>query len=126
MKIVLERNQKSGGLLGGKQIFSVMFRAEISQQEKDAINKYKLADDVLYQSHDVQGGSGIVGAVSRAYMRSKIKSINVRDLVNGKTIECGDVAEMLEVEAQVIEAATGLKNIVEAAMTFGGRHIIEV
>ena len=126
MKIVLERNQKSTGMMTTKQVFSVAFRAEVSQEERDAINKYKLADEVLYQSHDVQGGSGITGMLQRAYMRSKIKSISVRDLVNGKTIECDDITEMLEVEAQVVEAAGGLKNVLEAALTFGGRHIIEV
>lgn len=126
MKLVLERNQKTTGMMGKKQVFSVMFRAEISQEERDAINKYKFADDLLYQSHDVDGGSGIIGAVSRAYLRSKIKSINVRDLVGGKTIECDDIGEMLEVEGQVVEAAGSLKLILEAAMTFGGRHIIEV
>lgn len=126
MKIVLERNQKSAGMIASKQVFSVAFRAEVSQEERDAINKYKLADELLYQSHEVRGGTGIMGAVQRAYLRSKIKSINVRDLVNGKTVECDDVGEMLEVENQVVEAAGGLKSILEAALTFGGRHIIEV
>jgi len=126
MKIVLERNQKTAGMISTKQVFSVAFRAEVSQEERDAINKYKLADELLYQSHEVQGGSGIMGVVQRAYLRSKIKSISVRDLVNGKTIECDDVGEMLEVEGQVVEAATGLKNVLQAALTFGGRHIIEV
>lgn len=126
MKIVLERNQRSAGMMGKRNIFSVAFRAEITQQQRDAINKYQLGAMVLYQSGEALGGTGIMGAVSRAYLRSKIKSLSVNDLVSGKTIECDDIAEMLEVEAQVVEAATALKSYLEAASTFGGRHIVEV
>ena len=48
MKLILEREQRSGGLIKKTQVFAVTFRAEISQVERDAINKYKLADDVLH------------------------------------------------------------------------------
>jgi len=126
MKLIFERKQETAGMLGHKQRFSVRFRAEISKQENDAIHKYRLSNEVLYQSHDVTGGSGVVGVVSRAYLRSQVKSLSVRDLVNGKTIACDDLGEMLDVEGQVLEAAKNLKTYLEIAVTFGGRQVIEI
>lgn len=126
MKLILERNQKSAGLVSRKQQFEVTIRAEISAEERDAIDKYRLADDVLYQSHTVEGGSGLVGLASRMYLKSQIKSLNVRDLVQGKTIVCNDIVEMKGIEGQVTEAAQNLKVILDTAATFGGREVIDL
>jgi len=126
MKLILERNQKSGGIVSRKQVFEVTFRAEVSAEERTAIDKYKLADDVLYQSHEVAGGSGLVGLASRMYLKSMIQSLNVRDLVNGKTIQCNDIVEMKGIEEQIKEAAQNLKIILDTAATFGGREVIEL
>ena len=127
MKLILEREQRSGGLIKKTQVFAVTFRAEISQAERDAINKYKLADDVLYESHTIDdGGSGLLGLASRMYLNTMIKKVIVRELIDGKTIECNDIVEMKGIEGQVMEAAQNLKIILDTAATFGGREVIEL
>jgi hypothetical protein len=126
MKLILERAQRTNGMMKKTQVFAVTFRAEISQTERDAINKYKLADDVLYESYEVEGGSGLLGMASRAYHNSMIKKVIVRELIEGKTIECSDIVEMKGIEAQVLEAAQNLKIILDTAATFGGREVIEL
>jgi len=127
MKLVLERDQKSKGLMGGKHVFSVTFRAEIGQAERDLIDKLRLADDVLFADGEIiDPGSGLLGLASRMAMKAQIKSINVRELVNGKTIECQSIVEMTQIEAHVKDAAQNLKAILDTAATFGGREVIEL
>ena len=127
MKLILEREQRVSGIMRKTQVFAVTVRAEISQRERDAINKYSLADDVLYESHTIDdGGSGLLGLASRAYLNTMIKKVVVRELIEGKTIECSDIVEMKGIEAQVLEAAQNLKIILDTAATFGGREVIEL
>ncbi len=127
MKLILERQQRTSGMMKKTQVFAVKFRAQISQQERDAINRYSLADDVLYESETiVDEGSDLLGLASRVYMNSMIKKVVVRELIEGKTIECGDIVEMKGVEGQVLQAAKNLKVILDTAATFGGREVIEL
>ena len=127
MNLVLERDQHTKGMLGGKHVFSVAFRAEIGQAARDLTDKLRLADDELYASHEIiDPGSGLLGLASRMMMKSQIKSLNVRELVNGKTIECESIVEMKAIEEQVKEAAQNLKAILDTAATFGGREVIEL
>jgi len=127
MKLIIEREQRTAGLINKKQVFAVTFRAELSQTEREAINKYLLADEILYASHTViDEGSGLLGLASRLKFSSMIKTLNVRELVKGKTIECGEIVEMKGVEEQVLEAAQNFKLILDTAATFGGREVIEL
>jgi hypothetical protein len=127
MKLILEREQRSAGMMSKRQVFSVTFRAEVDQKDRDMIDTLKLADDELYSSHDIiDPGAGLLGLASRMAMKNKIKTLNVRELVNGKTIECENIVEMKAVEGQVIEAAENLKAILDTAATFGGREVIEL
>jgi len=127
MKLILEREQRMAGLINKKQVFAVTFQAELSQTEREAINKYLLADEVLYESHELlDEGTGLLGLASRLKFSAILKTLNVRDLVKGKTIECGDIVEMKGVEEQVLEAAQNFKLILDTAATFGGREVIEL
>lgn len=127
MKLILERNQRSKGLMGGRHVFAVTFRAEITQEERDLIDKLRLADDVLYESHEIiDPGSGLLGLASRMAMKSQIKTLIVRDLVQGKTIECDTIVEMKHIEHEVADAARNLKDILDTANTFGGREVIDL
>lgn len=127
MKLILERSQRSAGLLSSKHVFSLKVQAEVSQAERDLIDKLNLADDILYQSHDITDpGSGILGLASRMYINTKIDKLTVRDLIKGKTFEAQSIVEMKGLEGQIMEAAQNLKLILDAAATFGGREVIEL
>ena len=94
MKLLLRRNQKTGML--GKIIFIIAVRAELSDEEKADIKKYKLGDTMLYErSKIVDLGSGLLGMASRLAFRMINLSISVNDLEKGKEVECKDVVEML-------------------------------
>ena len=125
MKLLLRRDQKTNML--GKVIFTVSVRAEISDEEKASIKKYKMGDTMLYErSKIVDPGSGIIGLASRLAFKMINLTISVNDLENGKQVECKDILEMLAVEEQIKEAAQNFRNVLSAASTFGGEEIIEI
>lgn len=125
MKLLLRRDQKTNML--GKVIFTVSVRAEITDEEKASIKKYKMGDTMLYErSKIVDPGSGIIGLASRLAFKMINLTISVNDLENGKQVECKDILEMLAVEEQIKEAAQNFRNVLSAATTFGGEEILEI
>jgi len=125
MKLLLRRDQRSGML--GKVIFTLDVRADISEDEKNNINRYRLADTMLYQSHEMTDrGSGLLGLASRLAFKAMTINVSVNDLVRGKKIECKDIVEMLAVEDQIKEAARTFAQVLQAAATFGGEEVVEI
>ena len=125
MKLLLRREQKSGML--GKVSFTLNVRAELSEEEKANIKKYKLGETMLYERDKmVDKGSGLLGVASRFAFKMLNISVSVDDLSGGKHIECKDIVEMLAVEDQIREAAQTFKNVLAAAATFGGEEVIEL
>ena len=102
MKLLLRRDQRAGGMLGGKIIFVLHVRADIAQAEREAIIKYKLADCMLYAREQLRLDDESVRGVAGFWVKHMLNlTIQVRDLVEGKTIECKDILEMLAAEDQV-------------------------
>lgn len=125
MKLLLRRDQKAGML--GKVIFTVTVRAELSDDEKTNIKKYKLGDAMLYERSKITDpGSGLIGLAGRLAFKMINLTISVNDLEKGKTVECKDIVEMLAVEEQIKDAAHTFRNVLEAATTFGGEEIIDI
>lgn len=125
MKLLLRHDQKSG--LMGKVTFTLGVRAELTDQEKSNIQKYKLGDTMLYERMTMADkGSGLLGVASRLAFKMTNLSISVNDLSDGKKIDCKDIVEMLAVEDQIKEAAHTFKNVLEAAASFGGEEVIEI
>jgi len=124
MKLLLRRDQRSGML--GKQVFSLDVRADVTADEKATITKYKLGETMLYQSHDVSGGSGLLGLASRLAWKAVTINVSVNDLANGKRVEAKDVVELLAIEDQIREAAQTFVQVLKAAKTFGGEEVVEL
>lgn len=125
MKLLLKREQKSSML--GKISFALNVRADLTDDEKSNIKKYKLGETMLYERDKLADkGSGLLGAASRLAFRMMNISVSVDDLSGGKQIECKDIVEMLAVEDQLKEAAQTFKNVLVAAASFGGEEVIEL
>lgn len=125
MKLLLRRDQRSG-MLGGKPVFSIDVRAEISDDERATIKKYKLGETILYATPDNSGGSGLLDAVSSLAYAVTAISITVDDLTNGRKVECKNIVEMLGAEVQIKEAAKTFKAVLDAAHQFGGEEVVEL
>lgn len=124
MRLLFRRDQRSG--LMGKVTFSLDVRAEISDEERFAIKKYKLGDTELYASHEIDPGSGLLGAASRLAFKAITLRLSVNDLAGGKKIEAKDIVEMLAIEEHIKAAAATFGQVLAAAATFGGEEVVEV
>jgi len=125
MKLLVRRNQRSGLL--GKMIFTLEVRADLSQEERSAIDKYKLGDTVLYEKNTIiDPGTGLIGLASRLAFKAMNMSVSVKDLTNGKKLECKDIVEMLAVEDQIREAGKTFNAVLKAAQHFGGEEVIDL
>ncbi len=125
MKLLLRRDQKTNMI--GKVIFTVAVRAELTEEEKVNIKKYKLGDTMLYERDKlVERGSGLIGLASRMAFKMINLTISVNDLEHGKQGACKEMVEMIAVEEQIKEAAHTFRNVLEAASTFGGEEVIEI
>ena len=125
MKLLLTRDQRSA-LIGSRPVFTLVVRADLDPTDRSAIDKYKLADTELYASHEISGGSGLLGLASRFAYKAMSITVTVKDLVNGKKIECKDIVEMLAVEEQIKEAARTFAQVRGAASQFGGEEVVEL
>ncbi len=126
MKLVLRRDQRAA-MLGGKPVFTLAVRAQLSEDEKANIKKYKLAETELYTSHTITDkGSGLLGVASRLAWKAVMITVLVKDLESGKMIEVKDVVELLTIEEQIREAAKTFKAILDAAAHFGGEEVVEI
>ena len=127
MKLLLRRDQQVSGLLRNTITFSVTVRAELSDQERQSIEKYKLGESILYTRGElVDKGSGLLGLASRVAFHAMNISVSVNDLAHGKRVECKDIVEMLGVEEQLKQAAATFKMVLDAASHFGGDEVIEL
>ena len=125
MHLLLRRDQRSTML--GNVSFILEVRADITQEERAHISKYKLGSSLLYtKSELVDRGSGLLGLASRLAFKAMNISVSVDDLASGKRIECKDILEMLAVEGQIREAAITFKQVLDAAAHFGGEEVIEI
>jgi hypothetical protein len=135
MLLKIRRSQKSSMM--GNAIFGLAFRAEVSDEERDLINKYKLGKDVIYSSENYRknvdaaispGGNdglaiakGIAASLTARFFNLKI---TVNDLIYGKHIEMKNLNEMLSAEDQVVQACNNLKSYITAAKSFDGREVV--
>jgi hypothetical protein len=127
MKLLLRRDQKSAGLMSKKIVFILAVRAELTEEEKSNIAKYKLGETMLYEREKlIDQGSGLLGVASRMAIHMLNLTISVNDLETGKTVECKDIVEMLAVEEQIKQAAATFKNVLEAASRFGGEEVLQL
>jgi hypothetical protein len=127
MKLLLRRDQRAGGMLGNKMVFVLHVRADVAQHEKDAIQKYKLGDCMLYAREQLRVEEESLKGVAKFWLKHMLNlTIQVRELVDGKTIECKDIMEMLAAEDQVREAAQNFVIMLRSAMGFGGEEVVEL
>lgn len=124
MHLLLRRNQRAGLL--GKVVFTLDVRADLSGDELSNIKRYRLGDTELYASHDIIGGSGLLGLASRLAWKAITIRISVNDLAHGKKVEAKDIVEMLAIEDQIKEAARTFRAVLEAASRFGGEEVVEI
>jgi hypothetical protein len=131
MKLLLRRSERSSVL--GKPIYVLDVRAEISDEEKNWIGKYKFGPSLLYSrkqpppkiDHDSALSVSLDVGVRLLHHAMNI-TVSINDLVNGKRVECKDIMEMLAAVEQIKEAAQNFGAVLRAASQFGGEEVITI
>ncbi|MBJ7533313.1 hypothetical protein JDN40_04220 [Rhodomicrobium vannielii ATCC 17100] len=132
MLLKIKRAQKSSMM--GNALFSLDFKAEISEEERKLIDKYKLGRSVVYSSEAFQKNLANAGAIGQGVGFVKgvtsIASallfnlkITINDLVDGRHLEMKDLDEMISAEQQIVQACNNLKAHLAAAKSFDGREV---
>lgn len=149
MQLKLKRSQRAGGIMGGKVLFGLDARAELTPDEQALVRKYNLGKLVVYDSearkkrtesaygHFDEAGSGPLvatggsaarslwsnarGLASAAMMALSLR-VTIDSLVAGQHIECKELDELLGAEGAIRNACGNLKAYLETALTFDGRE----
>ncbi|KFD40865.1 hypothetical protein HX99_06120 [Peptococcaceae bacterium SCADC1_2_3] len=114
MKLRICRDQATKtGIFGGHKgmRFSLSCRVEISSEEQELVEKYKVQDHVL---------------TWREIDRGRIPGVTIRNLVDGIKQEVDDVATLLNNEEVIKGSVKDFKNLLMVMATFGGEEVIEI
>lgn len=122
MKLVLQRSQKETGKLSKNIVYVLHAKAEISDEEKANISKYKVGNTVLYTDSDISDSDGFFKAFAKS---ATSVTVSISDLVNGTSFSAKSIHEMLFLEAHIKEACSNFKTILDAMASFGGQEVIE-
>ena len=127
MKLLLKRGQRSA-TFSNKVIFILELRAEISDEERANIQKYKLGNELLYVKNPMPNvdPNTVKGLGSMLWAHAMNITVSVNDMVNGKKIECKDILEMLAAEEQIRDAARNFNQVLTAAAHFDGEEVINL
>ncbi|MEJ7925782.1 hypothetical protein WG908_03315 [Sphingobium sp. AN641] len=137
MQLKLRRSQREGGIVSTNVIFCLNARAELTDHERRNLSRYKLYDQVIYNSEasrrhldksyaasaedTARGGLKALMHVAMAALRL---NITVRGLEKGQYIECKSMDELIAAENAVIEACQSLRTYLDIAETFDGSEIL--
>ena len=128
MKLKIKRNQKSAMM--GAPVFCLDIMADLTREEADLVNRYKLKSQVVYSTpeakeHLAAAGAGNLRAFGSFLIDRMVKrTLVVKDLVEGQHFECKDLGELIATEEQVREAFSNLTRYLLVAAKFDGSEEI--
>ena len=130
MQLRLRRSQRSGGMMSNKVVFSLEMQVNLSPEELEYVDRYKMGKEVLFSKERVafdRSEEGSWSGVARNLAAAAtVLTISINDLVTGRVVECKDILEMLDVEEQIRSACHTFNSILQAAAQFDGDEIIEI
>ena len=136
MQLKLRRSQREGGVISKNVIFCLDTRVDFTSEEKANIRRYKLHNQVIYNSdaqkqlldrskasRDGSFGGDLRSLAWVAFAATKLH-VTVTSLERGQHIECKSLDELLGAEEAVMTACQNLKGYLEVAATFDGRELV--
>jgi hypothetical protein len=152
MALKLKRSESKTNF--GKPIFMLDARLEVSPEIQHHIQKYRLGNEVIYESsrrqkhrdaalahaegsrddtsifappaEQMKGVARTFWQLGKAGARMAMASLSLRitisSLIAGVHVECKDMDELLDAEAQITEAGRNLKSYLQEASSFRGEE----
>jgi hypothetical protein len=131
MQLKIQRSQRMAGVLKNTVVFALDVRADYNSEERDNINKYKLGAMTVYNSEAakkhaaaLQQSEGLGKALMHRALLGMSLNVTVGSLQKGHHIECKDLAELLDAEDTLRDAAKNLTVWLDAAATFNGTETV--
>jgi len=109
MKLIIKRNQADRkGLFGGHKgvNFTLSYRVELTPEENDLVQKYKVQNEVLMKTGDDN-------------------ETTIQDMLTGKSVTTRNVEILLNNEQVAKDVCKNFKNYLEVLLSFGGEEVIE-
>lgn len=137
MQLKLRRSQREGGVISKTAIFCLDARADLTDHERRDLARYKLYDQVIYNSeaakrhldksealNNTGTATGLLkGVVHLALARMRL-NITIKSLERGHHIECKSLEELLAAEEAIMEACQNLRLFLDVAGTFDGSEVV--
>jgi hypothetical protein len=136
MQLHLRRTQREGGLVSKSVIFCLDARVQFTTEEQQSITRYKLANQVIYNSEasqrmlaraDANNDGSTVGhlkGIAFAAMAAMKLNITINSLQQGQHIECKTLDELIGAEDAVVDACKNLRAYLDTAATFNGSEVV--
>lgn len=136
MQLKLRRSQREGGVLSKSVIFCLDARAEMTGLEQQSITRYKLHNQVIYNSeaskrhldrgaaHADGSMAGSLKSLASTALAAMNLNITINSLQSGQHIECKSLDELLGAEEALMTACRNLKEYLDTAATFDGREVL--
>ena len=113
-------------------VFLLNARADLSEEEKHNVEKYKLGDQIIYNSEaskkhlDAGASSGTAGRLARLALAKMSLNVSINSLMQGHQISCNTLDEVLGAEEAMRESCAALKQYLDVAATFdGSQEVVE-
>jgi len=120
MKLIIKRDQADvKGFFGGHKgvNFSLSIRVEITQEEKELIDRYKVGDYLLVSSD----------LLAHMAVKEGIRTtLSINDLTNGKSFTVDSISTLLKLEEEIKNGCQNLKDLLMVMRTFGGEEVLEI
>ena len=130
MRLRLRRSQRTAGLMSKTTVFSLEARVDITDEEQQHIQKYKMGQEVLYSKERVspdRSGETSIGAFARNIAAAATAlTVRIDDLIKGTKVECKDILEMMAVEEQIVSACKTFQSVLANMAYFDGEEVIEL
>jgi len=137
MQLKIKRSQRETGVISSKVAFAIDVRAEYSPSERADIQRYKLQNEVIYNSeaskrHIARGDQQLAQGTTGGNLKSLASfvlarmnlNITIASLERGHHVECKSMEELLDAEESLIDACKNVKAYLDTAATFDGREVL--
>jgi hypothetical protein len=114
MKLLITKDQ-SKGMMGGVS-FEVRAQVQLTEDEKQLIQHYKLDNEILFQKKLVN----IWGQVTDQFI-----DVRVKNLLAGQSYKCKSLDEVIGYSESLKSSCETLKSYLEVAKSFGGQEVVE-
>ena len=132
MQLSLRRSQRKSGMMSRDVVFCLHAQIRLSNEERHAIDEYKLGKLTVYSSEKAREhaassqAAAAEGKLFRGLAAAARSALSLRltidNLTTGQDVECKSLDEVLDAEQAIRVACENCKQYIETAQSFDGQE----